>query len=501
MQRYCTDPRPPFDRQQPAPAELACSGIPYTHRVIRQGRNGHWGPQLRQSSQSPYTASSTSSAGPAHSSECSTPGGRRFGHGLTAPVPCWPSSARGPASGLCPKGAESRRQSTLQPLSTVAPSCDGDHMNKPSRKTTAIILILASVSTAVLPAISPVQAPQLLVADFIWSLTGVRTVTFSSSTSGGTSPYFIEWTFGDGGTGQGSPVIHPYAAEGSYAVNMSVLDSANNRAFKVQTVTVTNYTPGSFAVAGDIGPVGRPNDVSRQSLLRLGNTTGLNFFLADGYLAGGFYYRNEAAWCSDFQAHLPQGTGLVIVAGETDTGWTSVPFDDIIYDTNGNGVYNVGSDTLLFNGWGGSSKLAGPSDGSPIATDSRLVYVDSNSNHHWDQGEAVVYAYDGANTAMRDYYPVMVGPISSVGSTMSSDSKIRYFQRDNNAFYVRPQSNNDYEQYVKGCGPYFPPSSVVPGGWVGSGISCSNDPTFNTFPSCYGREYYFDCCGTVPQLR
>src|SRR5438093_13584546 len=44
MQRYCTDPRPPFDRQQPAPAELACSGIPYTHRVIRQGRNGHWGP-------------------------------------------------------------------------------------------------------------------------------------------------------------------------------------------------------------------------------------------------------------------------------------------------------------------------------------------------------------------------------------------------------------------------------------------------------------------------
>src|SRR5437867_6583289 len=25
MQRYCTDPRPPFDRQQPAPAELACS--------------------------------------------------------------------------------------------------------------------------------------------------------------------------------------------------------------------------------------------------------------------------------------------------------------------------------------------------------------------------------------------------------------------------------------------------------------------------------------------
>ncbi|TMI25658.1 PKD domain-containing protein, partial [Candidatus Bathyarchaeota archaeon] len=374
-------------------------------------------------------------------------------------------------------------------------------MNKPSRKTTAIILILASVSTAVLPAISPVQAPQLLVADFIWSLTGVRTVTFSSSTSGGTSPYFIEWTFGDGGTGQGSPVIHPYAAEGSYAVNMSVLDSANNRAFKVQTVTVTNYTPGSFAVAGDIGPVGRPNDVSRQSLLRLGNTTGLNFFLADGYLAGGFYYRNEAAWCSDFQAHLPQGTGLVIVAGETDTGWTSVPFDDIIYDTNGNGVYNVGSDTLLFNGWGGSSKLAGPSDGSPIATDSRLVYVDSNSNHHWDQGEAVVYAYDGANTAMRDYYPVMVGPISSVGSTMSSDSKIRYFQRDNNAFYVRPQSNNDYEQYVKGCGPYFPPSSVVPGGWVGSGISCSNDPTFNTFPSCYGREYYFDCCGTVPQLR
>ncbi len=371
---------------------------------------------------------------------------------------------------------------------------------KISRDISAIILLLATITPG---AFHTVKATSLTASFTHTPTQPARTenVTFTASASEVAPSFSFSWTFGDGFTATGSPVYHRYASSGVYTVNLTVTDSTQQQAFQVQRIIVTNYHPFSFGIASDIGNIGvgysnTPTYAPRQSLLRLGNSTGLSFFIADGYLAGGFYYRNEAAWCGEFKAHY---NNIVLAAGETDGGWTSVPYDDIIYDANNNSIYdNPGPDKVLFNGWGGVHQLAGPVNGSPIASDNKLRYWDSNGNGKWDPGESIVQDYNNVGK-MLSYYPVMVGAIPPTGTPLSFDPKLKYFQRDNNPFYVRPQTNNDFEQYVSSCG--FPTSL---GAWHGSGDSCSNalpgQPGY-TFPTCYGREYYFDYGYPTPELR
>ncbi|TMI31845.1 PKD domain-containing protein [Candidatus Bathyarchaeota archaeon] len=373
---------------------------------------------------------------------------------------------------------------------------------KISRDVVAIILLLATTTPAAFHAVRA----QGLAASITYTPTSparTETVTFTGSATGGVPPYTFSWTLGDASTVTGSTVSHTYASSGAYTVNLTVTDSNLQQAFQAQKVIVTNYHGFSFGIASDIGNlnVGYSNNAlyaSRQSLLRLGNSTGLSFFIANGWFADGFYYRNEAAWCSEFKAHY---SNIVLVAGETDTGWTSVPYSDIIYDSNTNGVYDnsgSGPDSILFNGWGGGSRLPGPVNGSPIASDNRIRYWDANHDNQWNPGEAIVDD-DAGVSFMRAYYPVMVGPIPPTGTPLSSDPKLKYFQRDSNRFYVRPQTNGDFEQYVINCG--FPSSL---GTWHGSGINCGNalpgQPGY-TFPTCYGREYYFDIGYPTPELR
>lgn len=374
---------------------------------------------------------------------------------------------------------------------------------KISRDIIAIILLVATIT----PAAFHTVRGQSLTTSFTYTPTQparTETINFNATASGGTAPYAFTWDFGDGSSASGSSISHSYPTSGTYATTVTVTDSSLQQAFQAQQVTVTNYHAFSFAIAGDIGNINAHYSntntyAPHQSLLRLGNTTGLSFFIANGWLADGLYYRNEAAWCNTFKTHY---NNLILVAGETDTGWTDVPFDDIVYDSNNNGIYdNAGSgpDSILFNGWGGGSHAPGPVNGSPIASDNQLRYWDINRNGQWDPGESIVYAYDGATTPMQAHYPVMVGLIPPTGTTLSFDAKIKYFQRDTNPFYVRPQSNNDFEQYVANCG--FPSSL---GAWHGSGLNCSNtlpgQPGY-TFPSCYGREYYFDYGYPTPELR
>lgn len=371
---------------------------------------------------------------------------------------------------------------------------------KISRDVITIILLFTTITPAAFHAVKA----QSLTTGFTYTPAQparTETITFTASASGGTPPFAFSWLFGDGTIATGSIVFHSYASSGVYTVNLTVTDSNLQQAFQLLRITVTNYHGFSFGIASDIGAIGVSYSNSafyapRQSLLRLGNTTGLSFFIADGWYADGYYYRNEAAWCSEFKAHY---NNIVLVAGETDTGWTSVPFDDIIYDANNNGVYDSsGPDGILFNGWGGGSRLPGPVDGSSIASDSHLLYWDANGNGQWDPGESIVQDNAGLGK-MQSYYPVMVGPVPSTGTPLSFDPKIKYFQRDSNPFYVRPQTNNDFEQYVSSCGW---PASL--GTWHGSGVDCSDalpgQPGY-TFPSCYGREYYFDVGYPTPELR
>src|SRR5438445_3855970 len=52
-------------------------------------------------------------------------------------------------------------------------------------------------------------------------------VTFTSTTTGGTSPYTTTWNFGDGSTGTGASVTHAYLSAGNFTVTLTVKDSGS----------------------------------------------------------------------------------------------------------------------------------------------------------------------------------------------------------------------------------------------------------------------------------
>jgi PKD repeat protein len=60
--------------------------------------------------------------------------------------------------------------------------------------------------------------------------TAPLTVHFAGSASGGLGPYTYAWTFGNGGTSAVQNPSHEYAAAGTYAVSLTVTDSASRNA-------------------------------------------------------------------------------------------------------------------------------------------------------------------------------------------------------------------------------------------------------------------------------
>jgi len=65
-------------------------------------------------------------------------------------------------------------------------------------------------------------------------------VTFTATTTGGTAPYTVSWSFGDGASGTGAFVTHTYTSAQSFTVTETVKDSSTpaKTATSSQTVTV-----------------------------------------------------------------------------------------------------------------------------------------------------------------------------------------------------------------------------------------------------------------------
>ncbi|OLE77399.1 hypothetical protein AUG19_00620 [archaeon 13_1_20CM_2_54_9] len=72
--------------------------------------------------------------------------------------------------------------------------------------------------------------------------------TLTASTSGGTGPYTISWSFGDGSTGSGTTTPHTYAAAQSFTVTETARDSSTPQQTTVSTntVTVSTLQTGNF---------------------------------------------------------------------------------------------------------------------------------------------------------------------------------------------------------------------------------------------------------------
>ncbi len=86
-----------------------------------------------------------------------------------------------------------------------------------------------------------IVAPQPLRVDFGSTpsspITG-QTVAFTATLSGGTLPYVVSWSFGDGSSGTGSLESHVYTATGTFMVSLSVTDTNTMSASASKTITV-----------------------------------------------------------------------------------------------------------------------------------------------------------------------------------------------------------------------------------------------------------------------
>lgn len=83
-------------------------------------------------------------------------------------------------------------------------------------------------------------------------------VSFSSSSSGGTAPYYYVWQMGDGTTVVGGSFTHAYSAVGSYSAVMTSTDQAGASARSAAGVTVVAGPAVSLTAARQSTDVGRP---------------------------------------------------------------------------------------------------------------------------------------------------------------------------------------------------------------------------------------------------
>jgi PKD repeat protein len=79
-------------------------------------------------------------------------------------------------------------------------------------------------------------------------------VSFTAVASGGTPPYRIDWSFGDGGNGSGISTAHTYSIPGLYVATARVTDSSGASVPAIVQVTVTG-TGGSLGLTISVLPV------------------------------------------------------------------------------------------------------------------------------------------------------------------------------------------------------------------------------------------------------
>ncbi len=84
-----------------------------------------------------------------------------------------------------------------------------------------------------------------------------QTISFSTTASGGTTPYAYAWSLGDGSTASGASVTHAYSAAGTFSVTLTISDSAGHQITVTKTVTVTGALAADFSFMPALPQVGQ----------------------------------------------------------------------------------------------------------------------------------------------------------------------------------------------------------------------------------------------------
>ena len=93
----------------------------------------------------------------------------------------------------------------------------------------------------------------------------------------------------------------------------------------------------------------------------------------------------------------------------------SILKDRVFYDSNNDSIYEAGEPIVAM--------FQTPPIGTALSSDSNLKYFDSDGNGVWDPGESVVYSSSSTYTVGTT---VLAGSVPGVGTVLSADPKIKY---------------------------------------------------------------------------
>jgi acid phosphatase len=151
-------------------------------------------------------------------------------------------------------------------------------------------------------------------------------VTFTVTTTGGTAPYTVNWSFGDGTSGTGTSVTHTFASAASFTVSETAADSSSpaQTATSSQSVTVNVQAPipPTLSVPGNQTIIARTwinFTVMAASL----NTGGVVTLSATGLPAGASF--NQTTGVFSWEPSSSQTGSYTIVFTATDSSYPSAP--------------------------------------------------------------------------------------------------------------------------------------------------------------------------------
>jgi len=97
------------------------------------------------------------------------------------------------------------------------------------------------------------------------------------------------------------------------------------------------------------------------------------------------------------------------------------PGESIIWDAdNDGGVYDSADQPMLL------GNNTAPAQGSPLSTDSHIKYLDSNSNGQWDPTETIVYDSNGNGIYDSGDKVLAATTTPSIGTQLKADSRIQF---------------------------------------------------------------------------
>src|SRR5437867_280324 len=138
-------------------------------------------------------------------------------------------------------------------------------------------------------------------------------VTFSSTTTGGASPYTISWNFGDGATGTGASLAHTFTGLQSYTVTETATDASSPKqiATATHTVVVSSSLTGNFDNTWFINNCPGGTETISNGVLQTRQSTPGGGSNSYGYCTG---QRGTFPWGSTVGTALPPGITSVTVS-------------------------------------------------------------------------------------------------------------------------------------------------------------------------------------------